>query len=54
MIKEKFASIWVSVRKAFLEIDFDKDGLITAADILRYFQDNENVDMADLETLMRK
>lgn len=53
VIKAKIASIWVSVRKAFLEIDSDKDGFITAIDILRIFGDNEE-DLADLETLMRQ
>lgn len=54
MIKSKFATLWVSVRKAFLELDHDKDGLIQASDILRYFGDDDDIDLVDLETLMRQ
>jgi len=44
----------VSVRKAFLELDHDKDGLIQASDVLRYFGDADSVELVDLETLMRQ
>lgn len=37
MIKEKFANNWVSVRKAFLDLDNDYDGFVTVEDILRFF-----------------
>ncbi|CDW79951.1 px domain containing protein [Stylonychia lemnae] len=41
-LKDKFAKIWVSVRKAFLDLDGDHDGYITVEDIIRYFgADNE-------------
>jgi len=32
----------VSVRKAFLDLDIDKDGEISAEDIMRYFGDSGN------------
>lgn len=44
----------MSVRKAFLELDHDKDGLIEASDILRYFGDDDDIDLVDLTTLMRE
>jgi hypothetical protein len=41
-LKEKFSKNWVSVRKAFLDLDTDYDGFISVEDILRYFgTDNE-------------
>ena len=54
LIKSKFSSLWVSVRKAFLDIDGDKDGLIMPEDIMRYFGDSDPVDMADLKKLMKE
>lgn len=54
VIKYKFSTLWVSVRKAFLELDYDKDGLIEASDVLRYFGDDDNIDLVDLKTLMRQ
>ena len=52
-IKFKFSSLWVSVRKAFLELDFNKDGLIEASDILRFFGEDDDIDLVDLQTLMK-
>lgn len=37
ILKERFKNNWVSVRKAFLDLDGDYDGYITVEDILRYF-----------------
>ena len=34
ILKTKFANIWDSVRKAFLDLDTDYDGYITVEDIL--------------------
>lgn len=38
-LREKFQNTWVSVRKAFLDLDVDKDGEISPEDIMRYFGD---------------
>ena len=50
IIKNKFSSSFVSVRKAFLDLDQNKDGLIELSDILRYFGDD--IDQRDLEKLI--
>ena len=42
----------MSVRKAFLELDQDRDGLIDAEDIARYFGEEEPIDLMDLRALM--
>lgn len=34
-IRRKFANNWTSVRKAFLDVDSDHDGYITAVDIAK-------------------
>ena len=47
-IKLRFSSLWVSVRKAFLELDFNKDGFIEASDILRFFGDDNDIDLVEL------
>ena len=41
-LREKFQNTWVSVRKAFLDLDVDKDGEISPEDIMRYFGDSGN------------
>ena len=41
-LREKFQNTWVSVRKAFLDLDIDKDGEISPEDIMRYFGDAHN------------
>ena len=52
IIKDKFANNWVSVRKAFLDLDSDYDGYVTVEDILRYFGDNKEFDFNDLKKLI--
>jgi hypothetical protein len=47
-IRQKFSTIWVSVRKAFLEIDQDRDGLVSVDDICRFFTDEKAIDLNDL------
>ena len=42
------------MRKAFLELDSDRDGYIEAADIVRYFGDEDSIDLIDLKKLMRE
>ena len=41
-LRLKFQDTWVSVRKAFLDLDYDKDGEISPEDIMRYFGDQGN------------
>lgn len=54
LLKEKFSNNWVSIRKAFLDIDMDYDGFITAEDIARQFgKDNQKLDFRDLRTLIK-
>ena len=55
MIKDRFANNWVSVRKAFLDLDTDYDGFVTVEDILRYFgaeSSNKEFDFKDLQKLI--
>ena len=53
-LREKFTKNWVSVRKAFLDLDFDKDGMISAEDIMRFFGDagNNLFDFYDLTKIL--
>lgn len=53
LLKQKFSNNWVSMRKAFLDIDMDYDGYITAEDIGRKFGKNKKIDFRDLRTLIR-
>jgi hypothetical protein len=53
LIKDKFANNWVSVRKAFLDLDTDYDGFVTVEDILRFFgSENKEFDFKDLSKLI--
>lgn len=53
-LQDKFANTWVSVRKAFLDLDVDKDGEISPEDIMRYFGDSGNnlFDYVDLVKIL--
>ena len=42
VLKGKFEKNWISVRKAFLDLDLDYDGYIKPEDIARYFQNESN------------
>lgn len=52
IIKNKFSNLWVSVRKAFLDLDIDKDGLVNSQDIMRYFGEDDQIDYIDLRKLI--
>ena len=53
LIKEKFANNWVSVRKAFLDLDTDYDGYVTVEDIMRHFTtDSSGFEFKDLKKLI--
>ena len=53
IIKERFANNWVSVRKAFLDLDSDYDGFVTVEDILRLCGgDTKEFDFSDLRKLI--
>jgi len=52
-LQAKFANNWVSVRKAFLDLDFDYDGTITVADIVRFFgSESIDINIQDLQKLI--
>jgi len=48
----KFSNCFESVRKAFLALDTDYDGLITVEDILKYFGNEKDLNFNDLKKLM--
>jgi Ca2+-binding EF-hand superfamily protein len=53
LIKERFANNWVSVRKAFLDLDSDYDGFVTVEDILRLCGgDSKDIDFNDIKKLI--
>jgi len=53
IIKERFANNWVSVRKAFLDLDSDYDGFVTVEDILRLCGgDSKDIDFNDMKKLI--
>lgn len=53
-LQNKFANNWVSVRKAFLDLDVDKDGFINSEDIIRFFGNSiKEVDFNDLIKLIK-
>lgn len=54
-MKYKFTNNWVSVRRAFLDLDYDHDGYVTGEDILRYFgAANKEIDLNDLLKLIKE
>jgi len=53
VLKNKFVNNWVSVRKAFLDLDFDYDGYITVEDMIRFFGSQE-LDYEDLKKLIKE
>lgn len=53
-MRNLFSNKWVSVRKAFLDLDFDHDGEISAEDILIYFGGGSRfIDFDDLEKILK-
>lgn len=53
LIKVKLANNWVSVRKAFLDLDSDYDGFVTVDDILRVLGgEDKGMDYKDLTKLI--
>lgn len=53
LLKDKFSNNFISIRKAFLNLDTDYDGFITAEDIARQFgKGNQKLDFRDLRTLI--
>lgn len=51
-LREKFQNCFESVRKAFLSLDGDYDGLITIEDILKYFGNEKDLNYNDLKKLL--
>ena len=51
-MKQKLKNNYTSVRKAFLDMDADHDGLITIEDFLRNFGDNKDFSFNDLKKLI--
>jgi Ca2+-binding EF-hand superfamily protein len=53
LLKDRFCYYFVSIRKAFLCLDTDYDGFITAEDIARQFgKGDQKLDFRDLRTLV--
>lgn len=52
-LKIKFSNCFESVRKAFLELDSDRDGFITIEDILKHFGNERDLLFNDLKKLMK-
>lgn len=52
-LRRLFASRWVSARKAFLDLDMDRDGYITALDIIGFFGGGSRfIDFNDLAKII--
>jgi Ca2+-binding EF-hand superfamily protein len=52
-LKKRFQNTWTSVRRAFLDLDVDHDGLVGAEDLIRHFsQASSNLDINDMIKLM--
>lgn len=52
-LREKMSSNWVSVRKAFLDLDMDHDGYISVEDIMKYFGNVNELNINDLKKLIK-
>ena len=52
-LKEKFTKNWISVRKAFLDLDSNHDGFISVEDLIRFFGADNDVSYQDLKKLMQ-
>ena len=52
LLKDKITKNWVSVRKAFLDLDTDYDGFISVEDIVRYFGIDTDFSIKDLKKIM--
>jgi hypothetical protein len=50
----KMASNWVSVRKAFLDLDSDYDGFITPEDFSKHFGNSDDITYDDMRLLIQK
>jgi hypothetical protein len=53
VLMKKLSSNWVSVRKAFLDIDTDYDGFITAEDFANLIGGSKNFDFNLLKMLIK-
>ena len=54
LLKVRFAFNWISVRRAFLDLDYDHDGYVIGEDIMRYFgASNKEIDLNDLLKLIK-
>lgn len=52
-LQKRFQNNWVSVRKAFLDLDYDHDGSIDAKDIIRYLgHATTDINLDDLNKLI--
>ena len=51
-IKDKLTKLFTSVRRAFLELDEDHDGLISAEDIMKQFAGENEINYIDVKKLI--
>ena len=51
-LKEKLANIYTSVKKAFLDLDMDRDGYISVEDIMKYFGTQTELSIVDLKKIL--
>jgi len=52
LLKRKFANNWVSVRKAFLDLDGNNDGFISCEDIMKHFGADCELNVNDLKKIL--
>lgn len=53
MLKKKFGGQYRSVKEAFLSLDTNYDGVIDAEDVLKQFCNEDKIDYADLNKLIK-